>query len=868
MELIDRERQLSDLTALFSKTEQGGSGHAVFVTGEAGSGKTSLINCFIHQIESKAKVLAGACDPLFTPRPLGPLYDISTELGSDFQSLLRTEKDRFEIFSHLATKINQADQPVVLLFEDIHWADEATLDLIKFLCRRIQRFNLFFLLTFRDSDLVADHPLVSLFGDLPSHLFSKVSLKQFSPETVDQLAEKYHYPSGPKLFALTGGNPFYVMEVLSSKTAHIPEKVKDSVLSVFRSKDDRTQALWELLSIVPSRISMVIASRVQQEAAVDMDACIMSGVLVVRAGTISFKHELFRIAIEESLSPNKRKMLHKKMVSVLQEEKEARVEWSQLVHHAYHAEEWYLVATYAPLAAQEAAGLGAHRQAVTLYQMAIEHNNAGDTTLAELYERHAYECYLTYNISAAIRSQLGALAIWRESKNTLREGDVLRFLSRLYWYDGNHSKAMEAASKSIEVLENGFPTRERAWAYSNYAQLFMLSENRADAITWGNKAIDLATRMGDNEVLSHALNNVGTIMVKYSPQIAEGESLLARSLELARTHNYHEHIARAYVNHIVTYILTKNYAKAQHYFDPGFRYCQDHDLDFLSFYMLNAKAQMIFELGKWEEASGIGQNLLNNKHHLLVKIGALTSLALITMRRGEFETAERMLQEAKSLALPTQEAQRIAPVYSALLEFDWLTGKSLVTLDEVKLAEESLFFDRNYSWPYSTFSYWITKKNLPIQLPRNVMLERPYECERQGNWTDAAKTWKELGCPYEQALALFNGTEEEQRDGLHLLESLGATATITKLKAELKSSGARYIPRGLRESTRKNPALLTTRQVEILILLQEGATYKEIADKLFISPKTVDHHISAILSKLAVNSRSKAVIEAKKLGII
>jgi DNA-binding NarL/FixJ family response regulator len=101
-----------------------------------------------------------------------------------------------------------------------------------------------------------------------------------------------------------------------------------------------------------------------------------------------------------------------------------------------------------------------------------------------------------------------------------------------------------------------------------------------------------------------------------------------------------------------------------------------------------------------------------------------------------------------------------------------------------------------------------------------------------------------------------------------LLEDVGAVATGNLFKAKLKIKGVRHVTRGPRESTLNNPGQLTDRQIDILTLLRKGLQNKEIADKLFISPKTVDHHISAILSKLDVSSRAKAVLEAQKLGIL
>jgi DNA-binding NarL/FixJ family response regulator len=131
-----------------------------------------------------------------------------------------------------------------------------------------------------------------------------------------------------------------------------------------------------------------------------------------------------------------------------------------------------------------------------------------------------------------------------------------------------------------------------------------------------------------------------------------------------------------------------------------------------------------------------------------------------------------------------------------------------------------------------------------------------------------AHRWAQLGCPYEQAIALFEGGEEDKKKALSLVNQLGANAVYEKMKLEMRNSGIKSIPRGLRKTTLANPALLTDRELGILELLKEGLQNKEIGSRLFISAKTVDHHISSVLFKLEVNSRVKAVQEARRLGIL
>ena len=866
MELLEREKYLNDLTEYYHQMERG-HGHSIFLMGEAGIGKTSLVNHFLKKVDSKSLIYAGACDSLFTPRPLGPLFDIAEQFDHDFTDLLRNEKDRSIIFGALIRRLSASTKSVILLFEDIHWADEATIDLIKFLARRIHQYKCLFLITCRDNEIAAGHPLTTIFGELPADNFSKILIDRLSKATVDQLAVQKGYASGDRLYALTGGNPFYVSEILASYSPGIPERVKDSVLTVFHARSPATRALWEFLSILPtSRIEFNIAKRIESDFANSIDACIASGIIVSKPGHLSFKHELFRLAIEESLPSIKRRDLHKRMLDIIMEVSTETHNSAQLVHHARYADEKELVVKFAPQAAQQAAAVGAHIEASKLYAVAIDYAHKQDPNLVELYECHAYECYLTNEIATAIASLEKALDIWHERKVSLKKGDTLRFLSKLWYFEGDHGKAVALALQAIDVLENGFPTRERALAYSNLSQLHMLSDDRESALMWGNKAIELATRMEDHEIVSHALNNVGYILFKRPDSQQQGEQHLKHSLSLALSHGFHEHAARAYANLFSSLVSIRQYEKAMAIFEVGIRYCEERDLNSWKYSMISHRAQLLLETGHWNEAEILAKSLqsISNNH---VKIEAFITLARVDMRRGKFDGAQQLIREAKAMAMPTREAQWIIPVLSATLELYWING-GILPIAEIQATKEELFYKKNNSTQYTEFAYWMRRCELVGPDKNIIEFTTPFKLEHEGSWKIAAEQWKVLGCPYEEALALFEGDEEHQKRALVILDGLGASATYEMLKAKLRRHGVKNIPRGLRESTRNNPAQLTNRQIDVLDLLQDGLQNIEIANRLFISPKTVDHHISSILCKLNVNTRARAVNEARKLGLL
>jgi len=865
MELLERESYLDQLTALFQSAKQG-KGHSVFVLGEAGIGKTSLVKEFLSRTGDSALILTGSCDSLFTPRPLGPLYDIAPQMGGSFFEILKTEKDRSLIFATFLHELMTGKIPVVLVFEDIHWVDEATMDFIKFLARRIGRLKCLFVLTYRDDEMKYQYPLTSIFGELPSDGYSKIAVNRLSREAVNQLALGKGYGSGDDVYKLTSGNPFYVTEILANYSPGIPERVKDSILAVFKGLGESARELWEFLSILPTGIDAGLFAQMDPSFGATLANCIASNIIVSPQDHLSFKHEIYRITIEESMTPYRRKALHRRVLALMQNLPSDTCTLSQLIHHARLADDHQLIAKFAPRAAREAASLGAHIEASKLYLVAIKHIDKEDPSLASLYEQHAYECYLTNQSKEAIDSQERALQLWRKDNVRQKEGDTLRLLSQFWWHIGDQKKAIALARESIQVLESETLSRECALAYCNFAQLSMLADDLESALAWGQKASTLAAELDDLRIVCYALNSIGSAMLRIPSTEQEGAERLNQSLSIALANGFHEHVARAYANLSYSYVLTRRYQDAEEVFETGLKYCDDNDLYSWKCYLLICKVKTLFETGRWAEAESLAtatQNSPNNRS----RITALTILAKLAIRLGRLDQGMEIIVLVKSLAMATCDPQLIAPVLTAELERCWITGEPFLWT-EMESEEFKRCFENHNVWITSHLAYWIHKAGLHTHFIAGREIVTPFELELKGKFRAAAERWKEIRCPYEFALALSGGNEENQLEAIQRLTDMGANATRDMLKSKLRRKGVKNIPRGPRESTRNNPAMLTKRQIEILSLLGQGSQNKEIADKLFISQKTVEHHISSILSKLEVSSRSKAVFQANKLGII
>jgi len=861
MELVERAGFLASLEEKFDAVATG-EGHCVLVSGEAGIGKTSLVKAFCNAEKGKCRIVRGSCDALFTPRPLAPLYDIALQMQGDLLKDWDTS-DRTVLFSRWFHKLSDDREPTIIIFEDIHWADEATLDLIKFMARRISLTKCLFILTYRDNEIHSRHPLRSVLGQLPPDSFSRLQLLPLSRQAVDAMATTKGY-RGEDVYTISGGIPFYVNEILASYSPGIPDNIKNSIIAIYNRHVDNTRRVWTILSVLPAGINPNYLEKMEPGYDTAIEDCLGSGILVVEYENIHFKHELYRRTIEASLSPLKRVVLNREILYLFKNDFEQNGEIERIVHHAKNANDYDTVVQYAPIAAKAAAQVGAHIEAAKLYYTAIEYYQGSDKDkLLWLYEAYAYECYLTNQIKDAIIYQGKALEIYKERGDMLKTGDCMRFLSRLWWFDGNRKQADLYGDQAVEVLRDQPSSRAKAMAFSNMSQLKMLSNEPEACIYWGERAIAIAKEIGDEEVRCHALNNIGAVQVPYSAQ--KGIGLLQESLNIALEHAYHEHAARAYTNLGSTCTTTRNFDFAEKAMDEGIAYCKRLDLGSWADYMSSQLAKTYLETGRWNEAFSLASQLLENELQTpIIKVTALMVIGVVKLRKGE-PGALPLLLEAKTMAFRAAEVQRIGPVVEALLEYEWLTATEVIEKDALDETVEMTCAKATLA-EINDMAYWLKKvRGLNIPLPE--ILEG-YDSGTVKQAQKAAAWWEKLNCPYMKVLALFEGNEDNKREAIAIAQELGAMAVYEKLKLEMRASGIKSIPRGKRESTMTNAAHLTGRELDVLQLLKEGLKNKEIADKLFISAKTVDHHISAILVKLDVDSRARAVNEATRIGIL
>jgi ATP/maltotriose-dependent transcriptional regulator MalT len=862
MKLFERDLPLHALEEALEAV-QAGEGRIALVSGEAGIGKTTLVEHFASRPAGSVPVFWGACDALFTPRPLGPFSDIAFQMRSGLLDKFQTNPDWFRAASAFLAELGERDSPLILVVEDIHWADEATFDMLKFLGRRLLHSRVLLILTFRDDELNRRHPVWRLTGDFPSRITLRIPLSALSEDTVARMAQHAHRRPGD-LFAVTGGNPFFVREMLESETQGVPASIRDLVLARLSRLSLAARELAELASLSPGGTERWLFEQGFHAPDAALDECVENGVLRQNGELVAFRHELARQAVENSLLPGLARRLHTRILEALLKRGPAAASLARLVHHAVCAGDTAAILQYAPQAARQSSRLGAHREAAAHYQAALAQvPTQAEETRAELLEGLSFECYLTGEIQAALEARQQAAVIWKSLQRAEREGGSLRWLSRLAWFAGQKKQAEGYAQAAVEILEKQPPGLELAMAYSNQSQLSMLSEDIAQARRWGERAVELAKRLNATEILVHALTNVGTAEIQAGEET--GWERVAGALRMARQEELHDHVARAYANLSSEAVQSRRYGQAIAWLEDGLAYMGERDLDSYRVYLLGWRARLFFETGRWQEAEREALEALRlNRGDSVIPIPAIIVLGHLKARRGDPDAGE-WLEQARSLALPTGELQRIGPLAAARSEAAWWRGAVDQVEQEARTGYELALRGRN-SWALGQLAYWVWRpegKEVPLE-----RLAEPYRWMIQGEWQAAAGAWARLNCPFERAQALSEGDTPAQIEAVAIFEQLGARPAAERLKARLRDQGVKGIPRGPLPATRQNPAGLTGREMEVLALLAEGLSNAGIAGRLSISKRTVDHHVSALLGKLAAATRSEALAAARRQGLL
>ena len=577
------------------------------------------------------------------------------------------------------------------------------------------------------------------------------------------------------------------------------------------------------------------------------------------ADGVSFRHELARRAVEEALEPLQRARLHARVLAALRAV--ARADAARLAYHAELAGDADAVLEFAPAAAVAATALGAHREAAEQYARALRFRDALPAKrVAELLDARAYECYLNDWIEEGLVAQREALDRYRALGDSLKEGDVLRWISRLAYLDARIDDARAAALESVSVLERFPPGRELVLAYANMAQLAQIELRIDSALEWGARTLELAEQVGAEELVVDVLTTMG---------IAEafggrGVARLEESLERALVEGTDDSVGRALGALVFAAVRRRDWAAADRWLDEGFRYTTERDLDSRRLYLLGWRAAASLERGRWDDAAADCEVVLRHPYARLSRVWALMALGVLRARRGDPEVWAPL---DESLALTRGEAeQKLVPLGLARAEAAYLAGEPARALAEAGDQPASVLVDR---WMAGKLAVW--RRRLGGDPEQTGPIPEPYELELAGDHAGAAAAWDLLDSPFDAAMALASSDDEDELRRSHeRLLALGARPAAGIVARRLRERGARGLARGPHRATKEHPAGLTRRELDVLELVAEGLTNAEIAARLVISEKTVGHHVSAVLGKLGVGSRYEAarlVDRGRRLGV-
>jgi len=855
MKLLERDTQFKALETALTQAKTG-KGCVALVYGEAGIGKTSLVNHFLNEHKSKWQILQGACDLLFTPRPLGPLHDIALQTRGQLVQLLDSESNRTAIFSACLNELHE--QQTILVIEDVHWADEATLDLLKYLGRRIGQTTSLMILTYRDDELGNDHPLRILLGDLASsHTVHRIPVTPLSKNGIHELAGERNVDSS-ELYNLTNGNPFFVTEVLAVEGG-TPETVRDAVLARAARLSTMAQSVLEVAAVIGSKIEPWLLSQISGLEGAATNECVSKGMLQYQGDNYAFRNELARRTILETISPERRLALHRMILSVLKESSETRNDLARLANHAEGTNDISAVLEYAPAAAQQASAATSHREAIKLFELTLRFaDSLPPARHAQLLEAYASELQFANRYNKMVVVLREAIEIWHSIGDRMRESSNLDTLTEAYFMGGRNTELEEASRAAIAALDGLPPSVELARAYRGQCFVRMIHRDCTEAVEWGEKAIALAEQFQDSETLARSCNFTGSAMLILDYE--RGLALMERSLAIGREANLPWAFPATLNNLGWTLAEIYRFAEADRYLTEGIPYAAEHDDDYHLLQMLVWRAWVRLYQGRWEESIETASKVLQSQHiDIEARTCALLVLARTRVRLGNPD-ALTALEEALALSVQAAALPRFGPARAIQAEMAWLAGNNDIATADLH-ATYNVAVSKEHPWIAGELAFWRWRSGEKITLP--AWIAKPFALQITGDWLGAAKEWEKRGCPYEQGRALMDGDEAAQLKALKIFEKLGARPVIEKLKKQMQSQGIR-IPRGPRPLTRENPFGLTPREMEVFGCIIKGQSNNAIAETLNLSTRTVEHHISSILQKMEVGSRNEAIAVAIK----
>lgn len=703
-----------------------------------------------------------------------------------------------------------------------------------------------------------------MLGELPTAARTNVQVPRLSADGVGELARRLgaEAQQAADVFRVTAGNAFFATELLRDGRrpgAAVPATVQDVVLARVATLPAPVQELLRAVAVVPGRAERWLVDSLVAPDATRLDAALASGLLVMDGPWIAYRHELARVAVESALSVPLLQAWHARVLAALSTATPPAAD-ARLVHHAVHAHDVAAISRHAPAAAAEARTRNALREFGAHWRVAVRQGQPRDEDeriawMEEYFRAAVINQWLDEALEAAralerlyrARGDIACAARARAQQSAPLVG-LLR-----------HEAAREACRDALAMVEGLPEGREVASVWARVSWLCMLDRDCADSVTWGRRAIALAERLGDREILENAITATGAALLFTEAETGQRMLLDLAERRRARGDRHATALALGMVGTGMgeTMFLRQAEACLREALELN------DSIDAATQYPRAWHALVLLALGRWDEAGAAAQHVLPRAGiEDYATLMALVALARLRLRRGD-PGAEKAIAEARRLAEPSGTLQRMAPCAAVRAEAAFARGDTSELIAAVSSALP-LARAKGHPWFVGELSYWLWRAGAAP--PAAQGCAEPYALQMAGRWREAADAWAALDCPYEQARALADGDTDTRREALAIAERLGAAPLAEGLRRALVQAGVRGLPRGPRAATQAHPAGLTAAERRVLALLAEGLRNADIAVRLHRSVRTIDRQVAAVLSKLGAGTRADAVERARREG--
>ena len=779
--LLERDVPLHQLTEAVLAASSG-SGRVVCVAGDAGLGKSSLVQHFADDVAGAAVVLVGAADDLTTPRPLGPIRDVVEQLPAATRLSLPDELRAEHLLLAVEGLASETGSPVVVVVEDLHWADDATLDIVRYIARRIRTSPVVLVVTYRDEALDAGSSLRQLLGSLRGPEVERATLSPLTPSAVATLAEgSTHDPR--EVYDATGGNPLFVTELLAAPPGTVPSSVRDVVLArCGQLSRPAFQALC-VLAVVPARLERAIGRELVAGGESTWLDAERAGLLDGDTTHVWFRHELVRRAIEGTLTASERVQAHLSVARLL----DARgSELARIVHHAALADDAELVLKAGPTAAAQAERAGAHRQVAQHLQTVLRHaERLAPAEHAALLTRRAHSLYLVNQFEESLTCAEQAVAIAEPLGDQVLLARALLTLGRTALWARGPDAAGAVEQRALDVLGPHGDPELRAIGHADLARALgelvtigSVAQANPLALEHASRAIVLADQLGRSDLRGYAL------MYRGSERLAQGDPNGAgdidEAISLLRASPRHDLAVRACVNASGAAYRAGRFADAERYVELGLRLSQDAEFFSGEYRLALTRASVRASLGRWADAVAEIRSLLAVRGEPgIMEPLARSLLGRLLARQGHAEEADRVLRPAEALGTDA-ELRLYGPVTIARVELSWLEGRED---DLLRVADDVLVRARatgNTAILAELARYLQRAGFSPAPV---VGAPEPWASGLRGAWHQAAAQWAARNEPYEQALELATGDDHLARaKAAEMLRSLGAHGALAAVR--------------------------------------------------------------------------------------